>query len=127
MSEDLPPGPWSELLVGHHWPAASSLSALQAAVAQRDAVAAAHDGYADTLASIASSTLAPQSGLTADSIRARFEAGRSTSYDVLRRQDELQHAQLKEARALVDVRLADAAVDALTGAILDHFGLGLRP
>ena len=85
MSEDLPPGPWSELLVGHHWPAASSLSALQAAVAQRDAVAAAHDGYADTLASIASSTLAPQSGLTADSIRARFEAGQSHARSIAER------------------------------------------
>lgn len=85
MTDDLPPGPWSELLIGHHWPAASSLAVLHAALAQRDVIQAAHDSYAETLGSIAESTLADQRGLTADSARVRFHAGQRHARSVAER------------------------------------------
>lgn len=85
MTDDLPPGPWTELLIGHHWPAASSLAALRAALAQRDAVQAAHDSYAETLASITEVTLAEQQGLAADAARARFQAGQCHARSVAER------------------------------------------
>ena len=114
MSEDLPPGPWSELLVGHHWPGASALAALQTAATQRDAVAAAHDGYADTLSSIASSTLAPQSGVTADGIRARFEVGRSHARSVAER-NRIKQRSYRSALATVESLRGALATIAETG------------
>jgi hypothetical protein len=114
MSEDLPPGPWSELLVGHHWPAASSLALLRAAVTQRDAVAAAHDGYADTLASIANSTLAPQSGVTADSIRARFDAGQNHARSVAER-NRVKQQSYRSALAIIESLRSDLAGIAAAG------------
>jgi outer membrane protein TolC len=50
--------------------------------------------------------------------RARFEVGRSTNFDVLRRQDAVAEAQLGQLRARVDQMTALAVVDALTGQIL---------
>jgi outer membrane protein TolC len=57
--------------------------------------------------------------------RARFEVGRSTNFDVLRRQDALAGAQLTHLRARVDQLKALAFVDALTGEILDRHGVSL--
>ncbi len=57
--------------------------------------------------------------------RARFEVGRSTNFDVLRRQDALAEAQLTHLRARVDQLKALAFVAALTGEILDRHGVAL--
>jgi outer membrane protein TolC len=57
--------------------------------------------------------------------RARFEVGRSTNFDVLRRQDALAGAQLVHLRARVDQLKALAFIDALTGEILDRHGVSL--
>src|SRR5262249_7535962 len=57
--------------------------------------------------------------------RARFEVGRSTNFDVLRRQDELASAQLSQARAKVDQLTAIAQLEALTGEILARHGVRL--
>ena len=57
--------------------------------------------------------------------RARWEVGRATSFDLLRRQDELAQAQLAQARARTDYLRATAALDALTGVTFDE--LGARP
>jgi outer membrane protein TolC len=50
--------------------------------------------------------------------KARFDGGRSTNFDVLRRQDSLANAQLVHLRAMVDCLKALADVDAITGEIL---------
>lgn len=57
----------------------------------------------------------------------RFELGRATNFDVMQRQDELEQAQLRQARALIDFLDAVAAIDALTGDILDRYGITLEP
>jgi outer membrane protein TolC len=58
--------------------------------------------------------------------KARFEVGRSTNFDVLRRQDALAAVQLVILRAQVDHLKALAALDALTGDILDDQGVVLK-
>jgi HAE1 family hydrophobic/amphiphilic exporter-1 len=64
--------------------------------------------------------------LDLESERARFEVGRSTNFDVLRRQDALASVQLLLLRARVDHLVAWAALDALTGEILDEHGVTLE-
>lgn len=68
------------------------------------------------LAVLAKSTEAASLDLSAE--KARFEVGRSTNFDVLRRQDELAQAQLRQARAKADHEKLRASLDALTGDIL---------
>jgi outer membrane protein TolC len=58
--------------------------------------------------------------------RARFEVGRSTNFDVLRRQNNLASVQLVHLRARVDHLRSLAAVEALTGDILDNNGVRLK-
>lgn len=58
--------------------------------------------------------------------RARFSVGRSTNNDVLLRQQELKQAQISVARAIVDLLEADVALEALTGDILDTYGVALK-
>jgi outer membrane protein TolC len=58
--------------------------------------------------------------------RARFEVGRSTNFDVLRRQLDLAQVQLAHMRARVDQLRAVAIVQALTGDILAAHGVTLR-
>jgi outer membrane protein TolC len=58
--------------------------------------------------------------------RARFGVGRSTNNDVMLRQQELKQAQISVARAVVDLLEADVALEALTGDILDTYGVALK-
>jgi outer membrane protein TolC len=64
--------------------------------------------------------------LDLESERARFEVGRSTNFDVLRRQEEVAQVQLGAARARVDQEKARATLDALNGHILALFNVRLR-
>ena len=57
---------------------------------------------------------------------ARFDVGRTTNFEVLRRQDELAQAQLRQARAKADYRIAVASLQSLTGALLARHGVELR-
>jgi outer membrane protein TolC len=58
--------------------------------------------------------------------RARFEVGRSTNNDVLLRQQELKTAEIQVARAAADLANAETALAALTGDILERYGVVLR-
>jgi outer membrane protein TolC len=58
--------------------------------------------------------------------RARFEVGRATNFDVLRRQEALALAQLVHLKARIDQLKSRAALDALTGEILDRYGVTVR-
>ncbi len=61
-----------------------------------------------------------------DAERARFEVGRSTNNDVLLRQQELKNAEIQVARAIADLASAETALAALTGDILQRYGIVLR-
>ena len=58
--------------------------------------------------------------------RARFEVGRATNFDVLRRQEELATAKLRQARARTDYLKAMAALGAVTDDILDRYQVVLK-
>jgi len=62
-----------------------------------------------------------------DAERARFDVGRSTNFDVLRRQDELSQAQLRRIRAGADYMKAIAVLQALTGELLPAYGINIKP
>ncbi|MDX2021422.1 MAG: TolC family protein [Deltaproteobacteria bacterium] len=57
---------------------------------------------------------------------AKFSVGRSTNNDVLLRQQELKVAESQLLRARVDLLLFEVQLDAVTGALLDRYGLALR-
>jgi len=62
-----------------------------------------------------------------DMEKARYEVGRTTNFEVLKRQDELAQAQLRQARARADYLKAVAVLEAITGAILERYGIELSP
>jgi outer membrane protein TolC len=58
--------------------------------------------------------------------RARFEVGRATNFDVLRRQGDLAQTRLRLLRARTDYVEAIAGLEALTGDILPRYGVAVR-
>lgn len=94
---------------------------LAAGVARLCALARFAGQRADVLAR---STDAAALDLAAE--RARFEVGRASNFDVLRRQEEVALVQLGQARARVEQAKALAALAALSGRILDQFGVDVR-
>jgi outer membrane protein TolC len=52
--------------------------------------------------------------------RVRWELGRSTNYDVMRRQAEREDTALRLARARTDLVTAEATLEGITGAILQR-------
>ena len=56
----------------------------------------------------------------------KFEDRKSTNFEVLRRQDELEQAKLRHAVAIVDHLAARARLDELAGTILDKYKIKLR-
>ena len=57
---------------------------------------------------------------------AKFSVGRSTNNDVLLRQQELKVAESQLLRARVDLLLFEVQLDAVTGALLERYGLAFR-
>ena len=53
----------------------------------------------------------------------RFELGKSTNFEVLRRQDELEQSRLRQASSVNDYLAARADLDGLSGAILARYGI----
>jgi outer membrane protein TolC len=60
-----------------------------------------------------------------DTERARFRAGKTTSFEVLQRQDELDRARLSRARAASDHHQALVTLGALTGDLLEQYGVAV--
>lgn len=58
--------------------------------------------------------------------QARFEVGRGSSFDVLRRQDALARLRLLLVSAQRDVQLAQVSLQAATGQLLERHGVVLR-
>jgi outer membrane protein TolC len=57
--------------------------------------------------------------------RRRFESGKSTNFDVLERQDEQKQARLRYARAAIDYLRATIQIHALSGELLNRYGVKL--
>jgi outer membrane protein TolC len=69
---------------------------------------------------------AQAAALDLEAEKARFGVGRSSNFDVLRRQDQLSAVQLLLSRARVDELDALAELDALTGEILERNAVIVR-
>jgi outer membrane protein TolC len=80
---------------------------------QRARAAIASVALGDTAVDLAEQNVAAE--------QKRFELGRSTNFDVLRRQDELEQARLRKASAVADYLAARADLDGLSGAILTRY------
>lgn len=81
---DLPPGQWTELLLGDHWPDAASLQTLSSASTERHSASTQFERYADTLRAIYGQNLVRQEGYTAEDTRNRFIAGEHHAREVTR-------------------------------------------
>ena len=73
--EDLPPGEWTEILIGDHWPNHASVAAITSGVDARTKTALDFELYSSLLGKIKSSDLAHQEGVTAEHSRASFALG----------------------------------------------------
>jgi outer membrane protein TolC len=62
-----------------------------------------------------------------DAERARFEVGRTTNFEVLRRQDELAQSRLRQTRAAADYMKAIAGLGTLTGDLLPQYDITVKP
>jgi outer membrane protein TolC len=82
---------------------------------QRAKAALASVAFADSAIAIAQQNIEIE--------RKKLDLGKSTTFEVLRRQDELEAARLRHAGAIVDYLSARAEIDALTGQILPRFGI----
>lgn len=111
---------------------AAARATLQSAkVAERDAQARlavrATRAVQRAQAALASIALGTEAiGLAEQNVTAeqkRFELGKSTNFEVLRRQDELEQARLRHASAIADYLAARADLDGLSGAILPRYGI----
>lgn len=134
---DLPPGEWSELLVGHQWPGVDSLATLTSAATSRGSISNEFSSYADTLQSIRNETLAHQEGITAEDARHAFQTGETsaravsernsaaqTSYDSAHRSTQYLRTQLSEiARdgnaAIEDIQRSKDPLPIKLGKIVD--------
>lgn len=61
-----------------------------------------------------------------DAEKAKFEVGRTTNYEVLRRQQALTAAQGRRVRAMVDFLEAQAQLLGVSGRILETYGVTLK-
>ena len=111
---DLPSGEWSQLLVGHQWPDAATLSILSAAAVQRATLGADYDGYADILNSVRTGTLASQEGVTADTAHRSFRLGEIKARDIAVRNLAKQASYTSAHQWVTDLR-ADLEVIAASG------------
>ena len=105
----------------------ATLDADQIALQTASAVVRAHaltDEARRRLAVIAPTSEAARLDLAAE--RARFEVGRATNFDVLRRQDEVADTVVRTARARADLLIAEAALWAATGEIFEKYGVTVK-
>lgn len=58
--------------------------------------------------------------------QARFQLGKSTNFDVLQRQNELEQAQLRQARAIIDWHKAATVIAAISGELLGDYGITVQ-
>lgn len=124
--------------IGRHAAAGARMAAEKSKVKTERAIEALEQQIAATaVAELAAMTTARQrsellssiiddAGLDLEAERARFESGRSTNFDVLRRQQQLAQTKLSAMEARLDYAKSKANIDALTGTLLHQYGVVIR-
>lgn len=84
---DYPAGEWSEILVGHVWPAASNLAILGSASTQFGRTSAQYHHFHDVLDEARHGPLANQEGRTAEDLRSVFLHGEGQAREIAEKND----------------------------------------
>lgn len=105
---DLPPGEFSEILVGQHWPSSPAMTTIRNASANRGSVEDSFTSFSEQLRQIQAGPLANQNGLTADRIRDAFESGGDHAQSIA------DANRVKKAAYNTAHNVADELRDALT-------------
>ncbi|MGV0635223.1 DUF5631 domain-containing protein [Mycolicibacillus trivialis] len=108
----LPPGPFSELLVGAHWPSDNALESIQAAAKNRNQIEVAYTAFADQLQEITLGPLNPQSGETADKLRDIFRLGEGHARSIAESNNLKRDAYLEARSAAISLRESLTAIAA---------------
>lgn len=117
---DLPPGSWSGLLVGRHWPHLSSVEVMQSASSQRYSGGNALEKYGDVLRSILVGNLATQEGLTAESNRSLYVSGEEHSRNTATKQVTKGYAYQEASRSIDSLRSALSDIAAAGNSAIDE-------
>ncbi|GBE63604.1 hypothetical protein MFM001_00660 [Mycobacterium sp. MFM001] len=102
---DLPPGRYSQILVGHVWPSGSNMALLVDASADCGNVAAAYHELRERLCQAWFGLLADQAGVTADDVHDAFRRGEDHARSVAEKNDikraafDSAHNAVRELRA----------------------------
>lgn len=110
---DLPPGRYSQILVGHVWPSGSNLATVANASADCGNVAAAYQDLRDRLCQARFGPLADQVGLTADDVHDAFRRGEDHAHSIAEKNEikraafDSAHNAVRELRAELTCIAAD--------------------
>jgi hypothetical protein len=105
---DFPSGRWSELLVGHQWPASTSLGILLTSADRRAEAELSQQEYAERLLTIRTVVLSAQEGMAAENIEGRFADGEREA----RRKSD--HSEAKQTAYRAAIRATQDLRDSLT-------------
>lgn len=89
---DLPPGEWSEIIVGLQWVSGATVTILSHAIANRQTIVTQFSELHDTLQKAIETGLAQQEGMTADAIRDAFQQGVDQAFQVAEKNEAYRKA-----------------------------------
>lgn len=124
---DLPPGEWSELLVGHQWPSSTSVMVLNTAAQQRETSEGLLDSYSSDISGIRLNHLAVQEGFAAETIRDLFLRGEQSSRELAHKNLRKRDAYAKAKQSVESLRNALAGLAVAGNAAISEVQHSQRP
>lgn len=125
--DDLPPGEWTELLIGDQWPSASSAETMSHGANARRKTASELEHYADNLRAINSQILSAQEGFTADDARAEFERGERHLRDIASSNRVKSNSYAAVHRHIVELRRGLRELSLAGNTRIDEANASTRP
>lgn len=117
---DLPPGRWTPLLIGNHWPGADAVNSLATSSGMRHTAADSWSNYADLMRSARIGPLAGQDGQAAERIHDLFMRGEASARQIAEK-NATKHMAYESARsAIAELRSALSSIAARGNAQIDQ-------
>lgn len=107
---DLPPGRWTPLLIGNHWPDVSSLNTLVASSSNRTMAVELWSDYADLMRSARIGPLAGQDGQAAERIQELFIQGEDSGRRIAQKNATIRMAYESARGAIAELRAALSSI-----------------
>lgn len=101
---DYPPGEWSALLVGHVWPGARAVTALDTARANRGTINANFAKLYEMLQTALTTTLSGQKGITAEAIQQAFRDGAEQAFQIAEKNGDYRDVLQIVHNSVVELR-----------------------